>query len=162
MPHVFHQFGFGDLNSLPREIADLVTPISEALLALQNELAGTRFEIAKAGLRTKVIRHPRGGGFLAAHSHPFLPQRISVFLNLSEPAADYASGGAAYKTSGLWIAPFEDFRIGNLLAWRYDLTHQVLPVDPGEPLKWEGDDGFWLYGLEMDEVHKHSKLADLS
>jgi dTDP-4-amino-4,6-dideoxygalactose transaminase len=31
------------------------------------------------------------------------------------------------------------------------------PVDPDELLNWEGDDGFWIYALEMDEVHKPSK-----
>lgn len=160
LPHIFHQYGFGDIGGLPAELGATVRAISTALLDFQNELAGTQFLLEGDGFRTKVMRHPRGGGFLVPHRHPYLPQRVSLFLNLSEPGADYASGGVTYRTNGAWTDPFAEFRNGDILAWRYDMIHDVRPVDPHAKLKWEGDDGFWIYALEMEEVHKASNVAD--
>ena len=160
LPHIFHQFGFGDLARLPASLVAILKPISTAMLKLQNELAGTQFELEDGRFRTKVIRHPRGGGFLVRHRHPFQPQRIALFLNLSQPGVDYASGGVTFKAHGAWVEPFDQFRIGDILAWRYDMIHDVKPVDPDRPLSWEGDDGFWIYALEMDEVHKASRAVD--
>ena len=159
MPHIFHQFAFADLASVPAGLAARLRTISTALLDFQNELAGTRFELEGDAFRTKVMRHPRGGGFLVRHRHPYLPQRVSLFLNLSEPGVDYSSGGVSYRSKGAWIETFAEFRSGDILAWRYDLIHDVRPVDPNDTLKWEGDDGFWIYALEMEEVHKASNVT---
>ena len=159
MPHIFHQFGFGDLGSLPVDLSAKVRAISTALLGFQNKLAGTRYELEGDGFRTKVMRHPRGGGFLVPHRHPYLPQRVSLFLNLSEPEVDYSSGGVSYRSNGALVKPFAQFRMGDVLAWRYDMIHDVRAVDPDQKLKWEGDDGFWIYALEMDEVHKASNVT---
>jgi hypothetical protein len=159
MPHIFHQFGFATLAGLPRELAAMLAPVSAAMLDLQNALAGTTFALDDPGIRTKVMRHPRGGGFLVPHRHPYLPQRVSIFLNLSQPGVDYSSGGVSFKARGAWIKTFEHFRTGDLLAWRYDMSHEVEPTDPEMPLKWEGDDGFWIYAIEMEEVHSASSVV---
>ena len=101
------------------------------MLIFQNELAGTCFRLEGDGFRTKVMRHPRGGGYLVAHRHPYLPQRVALFLNLSEPREDYFNGGARFKANGSWISTFEHFRIGDVLAWRYDMVHEVAPCRRG-------------------------------
>lgn len=159
IPHIFHQFGFGDLSAVPAELGNELRSIATSVLDLQNELAKTSFGIDNDGLRGKFIRHPRGGGFLAPHRHPFLPQRVSLFLNMSEPGVDYLSGGVSYRTRKTWTAPLEQFGIGDILAWRYDLVHRVLAVDPDASLTWQGDDGFWIFAMEMDEMHKASAPA---
>jgi hypothetical protein len=160
MPHIFHQYGFGNLAALPTALREKLETISAALLDFQNELAGTDFKLKGDTFRTKLMRHPRGGGFLVPHRHPYLPQRVSLFLNMSEPGVDYVSGGVSYRSSGGWIVPSDDYRLGDILAWRYDMIHDVRPVDPNEPLTWEGDDGFWIYALEMDEIHKASSVTE--
>ncbi len=137
----------------------MLAPVSTAMLDLQNALAGTNFALDVPGFRTKVMRHPRGGGFLVPHRHPYLPQRVSIFLNLSQPGVDYSSGGVSFKAHGAWVKTFEHFRMGDILAWRYDMFHEVEPTDPNMPLRWEGDDGFWIYALEMEEVHSVSSVV---
>jgi hypothetical protein len=160
MPHIFHQFGFGNLAALPAALRERLESISSALVDFQNELAGTDFKLEGDAFRTKLMRHPRGGGFLVPHRHPYLPQRVSLFLNMSEPGVDYSSGGVSYRSNGAWVVPFAEFRLGDILAWRYDMIHDVRPVDPNETLKWEGDDGFWIYALEMEEIHKASSVTE--
>jgi hypothetical protein len=162
IPHIFHQFGFGSVAELPGDLASTLTRIGSALLHFQNELAGTRFALHGDGFRTKIMRHPRGGGFLARHRHPYLPQRVSLFLNLSQPGVDYLSGSASFAAREGWTNTCAQFRIGDLLAWRYDMDHAVEPVDPGGHPRWEGDDGLWIFALEMDEIHKTSRVADAS
>ena len=85
--------------------------------------------------------------------------RVAMFLNLSEPGVDYGSGGAAFRTADGWVDTFAPFRIGDIMAWRYDLIHSVIPVDPAGPPSWTGDDGFWIYALEGHEVHKASRTT---
>jgi hypothetical protein len=162
MPHIFHQFGFSNLAGLPRDLKSVLTSISTMLLELQNALAGTSFTLDGQGFRTKIMRHPRCGGYLVPHRHPYLPQRVSVFLNLSQPGIDYAQGGVSFKPHDAWIGTFEEFRLGDVLAWRYDMLHQVEPVDPGRPQKWDGDDGYWIYALEMDHIHALSNAVHLT
>ncbi len=160
IPHIFHQFGFGAPALLPSPLKERVERISALLLDLQNRLAGTSFPPGCPEFRTKVIRHPRGGGHLVPHRHPFLPQKISLFLNLSQPGSDYASGGARFRCHGQWIDTSWAFRIGDVLAWRYDLIHAVAPVDGAAELSWEGDDGFWIYAVEYNEAHPNSSEAE--
>jgi hypothetical protein len=82
-----------------------------------------------------------------------------IRLHMWEPRIDYLSGGVTYRTTGTWTVAFEQFRMGDILAWRYDMLHGIEAVDPEAPLTWLRDDGFWHFALEMDEVHKASAKA---
>lgn len=154
MPHIFHQWGLDDLPSLPDELGSLMRSMGDELLILQNEIAGTSFKPRSGEFRFKALQHPRGGGHLVSHVHPYEPAKVAIFLNASEPGTDYASGGAHFQTKADGrIDTFDDFRIGDLLAWRYDLVHGVTPVDPEREVDWGADDGFWLMALEWTEAH---------
>ncbi|MFN0127179.1 MAG: hypothetical protein ACKV19_10905 [Verrucomicrobiales bacterium] len=159
MPHIFHQFGFATGASLPAPLAAEVRALRHLLLDWQNQLAGTHFDLDDAEFRFKAMRHPRGGGHLVSHRHPFLPQKVAVFLNLSEPSRDYASGAAVFRNASGWVDTFADFRCGDLLAWRYDLVHAISRVGPESRLTWDGDDGLWIAAMERFEAHPHSKVA---
>lgn len=159
LPHLFHQFGFARGDSLPSALADEVRSLRHLLLDWQNRLAGTSFDLEDPEFRFKALRHPRGGGHLVAHRHPYLPQKVALFLNLSEPGRDYASGAARFRNASGWVDTFADFRCGDLLAWRYDLVHAVSAVEPERPLTWEGDDGLWIAAMERFESHPQSKVA---
>lgn len=159
MPHIFHQFGFATGEALPAGLASEVRSLRHLLLDWQNRLAGTAFDFDEATFRFKAMRHPRGGGHLVPHRHPYLPQKVAIFLNLSEPGIDYASGAAVFRNAGGWVDTFADFRCGDLLAWRYDLVHGISAVEPEAPLTWEGDDGLWIAAMERFEAHPHSSVA---
>lgn len=159
MPHIFHQFGFATGDALPSDLASEVRSLRHLLLDWQNRLAGTEFDLDDVTFRFKAMRHPRGGGHLVPHRHPYLPQKVAIFLNLSEPGVDYASGAAVFRNTGGWVDTFADFRCGDLLAWRYDLVHGISAVEPEAPLTWEGDDGLWIAAMERFEAHPHSSVA---
>lgn len=159
MPHIFHQFGFATGQSLPAALALEVRALRQALLDWQNGLAGTDFDLDDPDFRFKAMRHPRGGGHLVAHRHPYLPQKVAIFLNLSEPGGDYAQGAAIFRNGSGWVDTFADFRCGDLLAWRYDLVHGISPIEPEAPLTWDSDDGLWIAAMERFEAHPHSKVA---
>jgi hypothetical protein len=158
LQHIFHQYGFGDWENLP-DVAQKLLPVCEAALELQNRLAGTDFALRTDMWRLKAMRHPRGGGYLQTHTHPFLPQKVSVFINLSEPGVDYHSGAARFRSKTGRVDTHEEFQMGDVLAWRYDLLHDVSPVDGGQPLTWDGDDGLWIAAVEGADVHPKSKAS---
>ena len=159
MPHIFHQFGFATGAVLPPPLRAEVQGLRHLLLEWQNRLAGTDFDLDDPEFRFKALRHPRGGGHLVWHRHPYLPQKVAIFLNLSEPGRDYASGAAVFRNAAGLINTFDDFRCGDLLAWRYDLVHGVSAVEAGGPVLWQGDDGLWIAAMERFEAHPHSKVA---
>jgi hypothetical protein len=159
LAHIFHQYGFGTLAALEAPLRPLLGRVSEALIDLQNRLAGTALRAAPDSLRIKIIRHPRGGGMIAPHTHPYLPQKVAVFLNMSVPGIDYDSADTRFKLAGRWISTRKVFGCGDVLAWRYDAVHDIPPVDAGEPLSWDGDDGLWILAPELVESHGHSKVV---
>ena len=160
MAHIFHQFGFGQPADLPEPLRGALGTIAGELYDLQNRLAGTDFAAGDPSFRSKVIRHPRGGGYLVPHVHPYLPQKVSLFLNLSKPGRDYQSGSVRFKPAGGdWIDTHEDFQSGDLLAWRYDMLHETTAVDPEAEIDWAGDDGLWIFATEWVEAHLNSNAS---
>ena len=159
LPHIFHIYGFGDYTSLPEPLRSTLWRVSSLLIDLQNRLAGTNFDLASGDFKTGVIQHPRGGGYLTNHVHPYLPQRVSLFLNLSEPGSDYQSGEARFKVKGEWVSTFADFRLGDILAWRYSQVHGISAVDSDAQIDWESDDGLWIFALEMVATHPKSRTV---
>jgi hypothetical protein len=159
LPHVFHQYGFGTLADLPPQLREPLKSVVEPLIDLENRLAGTNLRAAPEGLRIKVMRHPRGGGHIAPHTHPYWPQKVAIFLNMSVLGTDYFSGDTRFKLGGRWLSAEDVFECGDMLAWRYDLPHCVAPVDPDAALSWKDDDGLWVLAPEMIEAHGRSKVA---
>ncbi len=157
LPHVFHIYGFADHASLPMPLRNHIVHISSMLMNLQNRIAGTQFDLTSGQYKTAVLRHPRGGGFLAKHMHPYLPQKIGLFLNLSEPGIDYTDGEVFFLLKGKRISTLADFRLGDILAWRYDREHGVSPIDAGARIDWSGDDGLWILNLEDIASHAQSR-----
>ena len=90
-----------------------------------------------------------------------MPQKIAIFLNASEPGDDYHSGGARFRRSdGEWIDTYEDFRSGDMLAWRYSMVHETSPVDTDAEVNWDTDDGFWIFAIEYVAAHERSEAAN--
>jgi hypothetical protein len=162
LPHIFHQFGFGDFDRLPESLRSRMMPVAEAMVRKMNEIAGTNLKFDGGDVRIKVIRHPRGGGHLVWHRHPYLPQKVEFFLNLSQPGEDYHCGGADFKTPAGAVGTCDCCEMGDIIAWRYDLPHRTATIDPDADLNWDGDDGFWLLAVEVITAHDHSHVEDES
>ena len=156
LPHVFHQVCFNDLNALEGELGQRARAIVEAMRDLQNRIAGTNFDLSFTGLRTKVLRYPTGGGYLAEHIHPLEPQRIGLILALSRLGLDYVHGGTTFQTPVGFIDSNQYHDIGDVMIFRYDLAHAVQAVDPDRELQWSGDSGKWTMLLELRETHGQS------
>ena len=157
LPHIFQIYSFGDYQHLPPIFGPLLQQISELLLDLQNRVADTDFHLDNGEFKTLIVRNPRGGGYLVGHRHKYLPRKVSIFVNMSEPGVDYLSDTAWFNLYGQKHFVRDQFLMGDLLLWRYDLMHGVDEVDGDFPLSWGGDDGFWLLALEEVEAQKYSR-----
>lgn len=146
-PHLFAQYAFGSLSSIPTGLKDHLHNMSLILLAAQEGLGGISLSIDDEQVRAKVINHPRGGGFISCHTHPFEPSRIAVFLNLSEPEQDYNSGGLRFFTHDQWIDTYHTFKAGDMVAWRQDLPHSIEPINASSPVTFDTK-GFWIFYVE--------------
>jgi len=156
LPHVFHQNCFNDLAAIAGQIGQLVGSVAELMRDLQNRVAGTDFDFDLAGLRTKVLRYPRGGGYLSEHQHPLEPQRLGLITSLSRVGDDFVKGGTTFRTPFGFVDTNESHDIGDIIIFRYDLIRAVAPVDEEEPIDWDGESGKWSMLLELRETHGQS------
>jgi hypothetical protein len=157
LAHRFHQYAFGDWDAVDPGLSDMLQSACRPLLALQNALAGTDFSFSTPGLRCKLINHPVGGGYLIKHVHPYRPQKVAFFLSLSRFGRDFATGGVVFDTPWKTVALTELFDIGNAVLFRYDLPHEVPPIDPHRPLDWSSPAGLWMLSVEWVESYPNSR-----
>jgi hypothetical protein len=156
LPHVFHQNCFNDLLALTGELGKIIRPVAETMRDLQNRIADTKFAFDLDGLRVKVLRYPRGGGYLSEHEHPLEPQRLGLILNLSRIGEDFVTGGTTFRTPFGCIDTNETHDLGEIIIFRYNLAHAVARVDPGQPIAWDAESGKWSMLLELRETHGQS------
>ncbi len=157
LPHMFHQYAFGDWDRLEAGFSRALKSVCQPLLELQNELAGTDFSPATANLRCKIINNPAGGGHLVKHAHPYLPQKVAFFLSLSRYGQDFQTGAVTFDTPRGTIELTELFNIGNAVYFKYDLPHAATPVDPLRRLDWSSPAGLWILSMELVESHPNSR-----
>ena len=156
LPHIFHQICFNNLDALAGDIGRAAGSVAELMRNLQNRLANTNFELALTGLRIKVLRYPRGGGYLSEHEHPLEPQRIGLIMSLSRIGDDFINGGTTFRTPFGFVDTNDSHDIGDIIIFRYDLAHAVRPVDEEKQVDWDSDSGKWSMLLELRETHGHS------
>jgi hypothetical protein len=154
IPHVFRQYGF----NTPARLADYVGRptlwIADLVLGLQNNVAGTSFDISLTGMRVKVLHYPAGGGFLTEHQHPFAPQRVGLITSLARIGTDFnTGGGTSFRTPFGHVDTTAQHDIGDIILFRYDLPHAVTPVDEGREIDWRSEVGKWSFVLDLRETH---------
>jgi hypothetical protein len=155
LPHIFHQNCFNDLAGVAGQIGALRV-VAELMRDLQNRVAGTKFDFDLAGLRTKVLRYPRGGGYLSEHQHPLEPQRLGLITSLSRLGDDFVKGGTTFRTPFGFVDTNESHNIGDIIIFRYDLIHAVAPVDEEQSIDWNAESGKWSMLLELRSTHGQS------
>jgi hypothetical protein len=153
LPHVFHQFGFGNHASIGELLGSCATTISAAMLDLQNEIAGSNLDFSATGCRLKVLHYPAGGGYLEQHDHPLEPQRVGLILSGAQVGEDVSSGGTFFETPFGHVDASSHHDLGDLILFRYDLPHGVSTVDEESTLEWSSAAGKWSIVLELRETH---------
>ncbi|HEX9827743.1 MAG TPA: hypothetical protein VGA80_14175 [Flavobacteriaceae bacterium] len=153
-PHIFHQYGFNTINELKTELSIPMLKIVNKLVKIQNDIAETNFEISLKELRLKVLHYPEGGAFLAKHKHPMEPQKIGLILSLSKIGKDFKTGAVAFNTPDGYVNTVAHHDIGDVLLFRYDLEHEVTPVNPDKKkIDWLKPTGKWSVVLELRDTH---------
>lgn len=157
LPHVFHQICFNSLDALEGDIGQALRWVAGLMKDLQNRVANTTFEFSPTGLRVKVLRYPAGGGYLSEHAHPLEPQRIGLITSLSRVGKDFVKGGTIFQTPFGLVDTNEHHDIGDIIIFRYDLSHAVWTVDEEKEIDWSSESGKWSVLLELRETHGNSE-----
>ena len=155
-PHVFHQFAFNTIETLDRHVREPTSQVAKTLCDLQNAIADTRLDLSLIGLRAKVLHYPAGGGFMAEHTHPLEPQRIGLVLSMSQHGTDLTHGATNFVTPEGPVDTTREHNIGDVIVFRYDLPHEVTPVDEDAAIDWDSQAGKWSFVLELRETHRLS------
>jgi hypothetical protein len=144
--HMFHQWGFGEWNTLPDFARGFLFDMAESVLELQNRLAGSDYKLCDSDLRIKAYRFPRGGGFQKEHEHSYLPYKALLFTMFSRVGVDCLSGFELQNQDGIMCSTQAD--IGDVVAFRPDTPHAFPPCDPEMTLDWNSNDGLWFSSVE--------------
>jgi len=91
----------------------------------------------------QVIHYPKGGGFFDWHNHPRYPTNYGMIITLSEKGKNFKEGVTNFKIKNK-ILNLEKFNIsaGDLILFRFDLSHSISKVDPKENLLFDKN-GRW-------------------
>jgi len=146
-PKVYHSFNFIFPGEKEETVDAVARPYFEALRELQNDLAGTDGDFGDLeglAMRPIVIHYPRGGGGFPLHTHPYLPQKIGLIVNLSRYGEDYSNGGTRFALPTGEVVDVEGHHdIGDIVLFRIDLPHNVHPCDPEAELNFDDPAGRW-------------------
>jgi hypothetical protein len=159
LPHIFHQYGLNTIEHLEPTLREPANLVAQAMLEVQNKIAGTHFDLSLSGMRLKILHYPAGGGFLEEHIHPLEPQRVGLVLSASKLDKDVGTGGTYFLSpfGRVEAAAYHD--IGDLILFRYDIPHGVSRVDENRSLDWQSATGKWSIVLDLRETHVNSGTA---
>ncbi len=160
LPHIFHQYGFGDIAALDQTLREAINQVAIPMLSLQNAIAGTHYRLTDPEVRVKFLHYPAGGGYLANHIHPLQPQRVGLITSLSAWNEDYHEGGNIFSCREGNIESSPSHHVGDLLLFRYDIPHEIKPIDPGKTLDWRSLAGKWSLVLELLETNARSESVE--
>ncbi len=161
--HRMHVFGFGDMQHLPGPLRGLMSEIADTLLQINNAVAETNFTLGAENLRAMVMHLPRGGGYIAPHQHPLLPNKVLSLAILSNSGEDYVSGGPVFKPDAHWHSVVEEcpLKRGDIVLAKADWPHEFTKIDPSEQLQWRESTGLWAISCEhptsYSEAHQLEK-----
>jgi|TARA_B110000027_G_scaffold67968_1_gene72672 hypothetical protein len=111
----------------------------DEVVNLQYGYLYNNIEQKKTYSKFSAYQYPKGGGFFSKHKHTRWPTNYGVILNLSKTGKDFKKGGVNnfyYRKKKININRNEVDQ-GDLTLFRYDLHHEIPPVDPHEDLKFD-------------------------
>ena len=157
--YIFHGYEFY-LDESEFEVNDAVRPIFTRLQQIYHGLTNDNHGFAPGAddyaLQPQCIQYPQGGGFFQEHFHDIAPQQIGLILAASEIGVDYEVGAVRFRkhARGEWINTEGHHRIGDVCLFRYDMPHDITPVDPNLPLDWSKNSGRWSFVLPIKPLPK--------
>ena len=147
--HYFHEYAFNNLENIPGDIRTPLALMFQSLAALYNDLTSQKARLNEeedncVRLRPAFMHYFSGGGMFGTHSHHLEPQKIGLILSLSKRGRDYLEGGTGFEApDGSMVDTSLVHDIGDVLLFRYDLKHWVLPCDVTQPLDEQSIAGRW-------------------
>ena len=103
----------------------------------------------KVQRRPQILHYPTGGGFFDWHMHHRFPNNYGLILNLSKKGRDFNKGQTEVKMESGEVLKVEDYAdIGDLILFRFDLSHRVAPCDPDQDLIFS-EKGRWTAVLPL-------------
>jgi hypothetical protein len=154
--YIFHSYEFylGSPNHEP-DVNRFVRPVFDRLRQIYRELTADTRDYTPGtdgyALLPQCIQYPQGGGFFQEHTHDIAPQQIGLILAASEPGRDYEVGGGRFRKdiTSAWRGTEGQHRLGDVCLFRYDMPHDITPVDPHLPLDWTKNSGRWSFVLPL-------------
>ena len=147
-PHVFHDYNFNDLGSVPADLQAPLLDLFKPLRGLYRDLTGTQtaFTVPRAGpyVHPQIIHYPSGGGFFARHWHNLQPQQLGFIVSLSQRGRDFRNGGTCFEIEGEVVDLEDRQEIGDICIWRYDHQHWVTQSDLRDKFDWDSEAGRWV------------------
>ena len=147
-PHVFHDYNFNDLGSVPADLQATLLDLFKPLRGLYRDLTGTQtaFTVPRAGpyVHPQIIHYPSGGGFFARHWHNLQPQQLGFIVSLSQRGRDFRNGGTCFEIEGEVVDLEDRQEIGDICIWRYDHQHWVTQSDLRDKFDWDSEAGRWV------------------
>lgn len=122
--------------------------VAAMLGRLRNRIAGLPIEY---GFRPKddhlvipALQHyPCGGGYMASHEDPIVPDKCVISLFLSKRGVDYRSGGLFVEEGGEILDIEHYFEPGDLFIFRPNIPHGVAAVDSDSARNFDTLEGRW-------------------
>lgn len=126
---IFRMFEFG------RKTREKFKFINDILRLQKRRLLKLNNKNKKIYSKVQVLHYPRGGGFFAEHKHARYPTNYGLILTLTKKNKDFKEGVTNIRF-GNKIINLEKYNIstGDLILFRYDLSHFITPVDPNSDL----------------------------
>ena len=157
--YIFHSYEF-HLDGPDADTNRAVRPVFTRLQQIYRELTNDSHGFTPAGdgyvLQPQCIQYPQGGGFFQEHVHDIAPQQIGLILAASEIGVDYEVGAVRFRkhARGEWINTEGQHRMGDVCLFRYDMPHDITPVDPHLPIDWSKNSGRWSFVLPIKPLPK--------
>jgi hypothetical protein len=155
--YIFHAYTFhpGSKASVVQHLLPVFEEMRQIYCGLIGEEIAFSADYDGYEFLPQVIQYPRGGGFFQEHFHKVYPQRIGMVLGASDLGADYKIGGGRFRdTNGQWVTTEGAHQTGDLSLFRYDIGHDITPVDPDAALDWSAGDGRWTFILPLKPLGK--------
>lgn len=141
---IFDGDGMDELRHDLQRYFNILADFQRSYVGLEMPFKGGEQDLT---LQPQVIHYPSGGGFFDVHVHPLEPQKIGLILGLSEKGVHYQQGGTRFRLDGEMTSVEGALNIGDICIFKYDIEHDVSPVDANEALDLTSERGRWTMVL---------------
>ena len=155
---IAHFFRFSYEHQGDEGVFEFMHPIN----ILRNQVAGldekyTFWEDWNGYLSQPAMLHyPAGGGYLANHVDPLHPQRVELVLAMSQRGEDFKSGGIQIQDGDKWVDLESSIQFGDIVMFRPDVPHQVLPIDQDSQLDLQSETGRWIMFSPIANIYNNT------